>query len=365
MTQHSRYFEGEDRLEFVEMLQRPIRMGSPKNLGESDYENVIKYINQGNFEESKKRLELLHPMYSGMNSTFLEWIIATPNILANTQNKTLVDKIKNETHIIWQTGVLTDKEFKDTKELKTIAKLLEPEKINDKSILEYRTNPSQNQSTQMLEKVNVLYQSTINSINKQDTENSINNFHSYFNSMRINHDLCGEYISSYGGQILKHLNQNLTTQIMQQGLESCNVVEGLWQLAEHGTPNLLALVLAEHLRGHFSGKNRKGAVKIVEDKEKYNLIFKVCGTGGAIRARNLVGTSFLPNKTADTWNLEDKVCTYCAHCSNNEQTSSNRFGHISFVTEFEIDSSNCGWTVYKDSKNIPQQYYNRINVKNK
>lgn len=178
--------------------------------------------------------------------------------------------------------------------------------------------------------------------------------------MRTRHDLCGEFISSYGHTLLNYFNQEETINTIQSGLESCAVAEGLWQIIKLNKPDLLTLILAEHLSGHFSGKNRNGSVEIIENKEKYQLILNPCGTWGAIRTRNLKGTTTLQQPNNNNWQTPNKVCTYCAHCSKNEQTSLKRFGFIAFITDFQENPNHCSWIIYKDPKKLPKKYLTRL-----
>jgi hypothetical protein len=148
---------------------------------------------------------------------------------------------------------------------------------------------------------------------------------------------------------------------MQTALESCAVLKGMWDLFVGLTPELLAAVLAEHLRGHFSGPGREGAVTIVEEADRYRLVFEPCGTGGAMRRRKVAGLTNFRDASAATWQRTNEVPTYCAHCALNEVTSIRRLGYPAWVTEFDPDPEKpCGRTVYKDPALIPERYFTRL-----
>jgi hypothetical protein len=123
-------------------------------------------------------------------------------------------------------------------------------------------------------------------------------------------------------------------------------------------------VLAEHLRGHFSGPGREGAVTIVEEADRYRLVFEPCGTGGAMRRRKVAALTNFRVASVATWQRTNEVPTYCAHCALNEVTSIRRLGYPAWVTEFDPDPEKpCGWTVYKDPALIPERYFTRLGYK--
>ena len=188
-------------------------------------------------------------------------------------------------------------------------------------------------------------------------------FANYFGEMRLLHDLAGEFVSTYISRIEEKTSQKIAADVMQHSLESCPFVAGMWSLVESITPEELSAVMAEHLRCHFSGKDRKGSVEIVEDEEKYRLIFEPCGTGQALRLRNIKGLTKFPEASPETWNLKNEVPPYCSHCARNEITSISILGYPAWVTEFNPDPKKpCGWTIYKDPKLIPEKYFKRLGL---
>jgi len=188
-------------------------------------------------------------------------------------------------------------------------------------------------------------------------------FEAYVSEIRAIHDLSGIYVSSYSTILLEHTKQNLTVEIMQAALESCGLLQGMWGLIASLPPIGVALFLAEHLRGHFSGADRKGAVKILEEADCYKLIFEPCGTGGVLRQVKTKGLGILPESSPYTWGRKNEVPVYCSHCAKNELTSYEKLGFLAWVTEFNPDSSMpCGWTIYKDRNKIPKKYYERLQL---
>jgi hypothetical protein len=179
------------------------------------------------------------------------------------------------------------------------------EDVNKETIIDFRTKQKANQpnqSTLFLEKPAQHYAKLIEAINNKEFGNALLHFKNYFEQMRDLHDLSSEYVSIYVGMIQEKINQQIASRVMQQALESCAFVSGIWEVVKFLKPDELAALLAEHLRCHYSGTKREGSVEIIEDKEKYRLIFDPCGTGQALRQRNVKGLKKFPEASSETWN---------------------------------------------------------------
>ena len=139
----------------------------------------------------------------------------------------------------------------------------------------------------------------------------------------------------------------------------------LWAALPFFEASDLALVLAEHLRLHFSGAQGEGAVEIVDEVDRYRLVLSPCGSGGALRRR--LGVDSKPavanrcrQPSNSSWNQTD-VPYYCMHCAHNEMHSIDLMGFPRWVTEYTGDPDKpCGWTIYKDPTGIPQSYFTRL-----
>lgn len=127
----------------------------------------------------------------------------------------------------------------------------------------------------------------------------------------------------------------------------------------------------EGLRGHLMGKDRQGEIYITEEEDRYVLKLDPCGSGGVARQRVESGTEPRPDLFGFskkpgplTWG-KDKVCYYCAHCAMvNEIMAIENYGHPMRVTEYpEKAEDACIWYIYKDPKNIPGEYYERVGKK--
>lgn len=124
----------------------------------------------------------------------------------------------------------------------------------------------------------------------------------------------------------------------------------------------------EGMRGHFMGPGRMGEVEVKEDPEKYTLAYKPCGTGGVARQRIADGKESNPELFGSTqkpypWSWgKTGVPYYCCHCAMvNEVIATEAFGHPMRITHWDSDPHKpCIWTIYKDAKKIPEEYYKRI-----
>lgn len=361
------FFSGPERIELSKIMGRPFRKGSPAALDTPDFDCVIAAIKEKNVEKSFSYLNNLHPLYELIVGTFIEWAIALRN---ETSKVTDLDKekiIAYETHKIFSDVIKTAGHYYTEESKKLALDLLNPEVTTPETIFSVRQNKSNHQPsliTSYLDETSKLYSELTECINKKDFTLALGIFEKYFTQIKSRHDIMGHYVSVYSGVSAVHLNEKLSVDVLQKALESCAVLEHMWAAVEVFSPEARAAMLAEHLRHHYSGPERKGAVKIVEDNEAIRLIFEPCGTGGAMRANKLGGLYYLNEPSPENWNKSGQVCTYCSHCAKNELTSMEKFGYPAWVTEFNPDPNKpCGWTIYKDPKSIPENYFTRIGYK--
>lgn len=128
-------------------------------------------------------------------------------------------------------------------------------------------------------------------------------------------------------------------------------------------------VAVEGLRGHLMGPGRQGEIEVTEEPERFKLKLNPCGSGGVARQRvensnkeedsKLFGFS----KEAHPWTWgKERVCYYCAHCALvNEVLAIENYGHPMRITEYPKKAEDpCVWYIYKDPKDIPAEYYERV-----
>ena len=124
----------------------------------------------------------------------------------------------------------------------------------------------------------------------------------------------------------------------------------------------------EGLRGHLMGPGRRGEVPVTDEGERWRIDLEPCGSGGVAIKRLRAGDEPNPelfgfaDKAHDwTWGKEN-VCHYCGHCAFvNEILAIEHYGHPLRVTEYSgDDDGSCVWYIYKDPKDIPAEYYERV-----
>lgn len=103
--------------------------------------------------------------------------------------------------------------------------------------------------------------------------------------------------------------------------------------------------------------NHNVDIEVEEDSEKYTLTY-YCPTGGMLRAS---GTPYGRTKEPHSWSQGKKdVCYFCTHCTTAfELESISEFGVPYWIT-VPLENGKCSQIIYKDPRNIPDEYYRRI-----
>jgi hypothetical protein len=360
-------FTGADRVEHCDALGRPLRKGSPEQLAVSDTARLEAALRAHDFAGALAIGASLNHLYTPVTATFLEWCIALPHTLARDGHAEREPAITRASWLRWKAGISTTDGAHTPLAAEMMTGLLDPASLSAQTILEYRAQQAAGVTsfeTLLLAQPSALYADFTQAAEQRNAAGALAAFGAYVGEMRSRHDLAGEFVSTYGGMIQEEIGQGVAATVMQDALESCALLKGMWDLFAALNPELLAAVLAEHLRGHFSGPNRQGSVTIVEEADRYRLVFDPCGTGGAMRQRKVAGLTNFRDASAATWQRANEVPSYCAHCALNEITSIKRIGYPVWVTEFDPDPEKpCGWTVYKDPKLIPERYFTRLGVR--
>ena len=132
---------------------------------------------------------------------------------------------------------------------------------------------------------------------------------------------------------------------------------------------------AEFMRGHRSGPDELGDIKVWEGKDCWVMAFDPCGSGGGVARgpRDGSGSRLKPpynlGKTTKpypwAWGKVG-VPYYCLHCCLwSEIMAIEQTGYPSRITECPADdfSKPCHWYIYKDPNLIPEKYFNRVGFK--
>jgi hypothetical protein len=162
---------------------------------------------------------------------------------------------------------------------------------------------------------------TESAISQTAFQSAQTHFTRYFDRVRRVHDLLIQYVWVYLAVVNRRQGQIAAEQLLLKTLETCSFFEPMWQVFTVLPPAQLAALMAEHLRNHFSGENRDGSVRIVEESDCFRLIFEPCGSGGAMRrerSRRPESGDILTGASPATWGLCG-VPVYCAHCAQVER----------------------------------------------
>lgn len=127
----------------------------------------------------------------------------------------------------------------------------------------------------------------------------------------------------------------------------------------------------EGLRGHLMGAGRRGEVPVTDEGKRWRIDLEPCGSGGVAMMRLRSGEEKNPelfgfDEEAHDWTWGKKdVCHYCGHCAFvNEILAIEHYGHPMRVTEYTgAADGSCTWYIYKNPKDIPGEYYERVGKK--
>jgi hypothetical protein len=328
-------FQGAERLAVLPALGRPTRLGALAELAVSDAARVRAALAAGDVATARAYLSLLLAIDEGLNGTYLEWIAAA---VAGTPEPAPTARAVER----WKAGLPA------TEAVAVMTGILEG--LDRRSVDDFRGGPGA-LAARLLAEPRRLHAGIA----------AVEDFDRYREAVRGRHDLLGRFVAAYAEALAAERGQAEALAIVQKGLESCAALDGLWTFVAAAKPEEVVVLMAEHLRAHLSGPGREGQVTVVEEPDRWRMVFEPCGTGGVLRQAGGPGASPLPAAGRETWGRAGQVPAYCAHCALNEIHSIRLLGHPAWVTEFDPDPRKpCGWTVYKDPKDIPARYYERL-----
>lgn len=134
------------------------------------------------------------------------------------------------------------------------------------------------------------------------------------------------------------------------------------------SPETQLQLAVEGLRGHLMGPGRRGEVPVSDEGKRWKISLEPCSSGGVASQRVWSGQEknpelfgFAQEPHGWTWGKEN-VCHYCGHCAFvNEILAIEHYGHPMRVTEYTgAQDGSCTWYIYKDPKDIPAEYYERV-----
>ena len=361
MPESHAYFDGPDRLETATAVGRPMRMGALGHLRTSEAVRVRELIAQKDITSALQRVDYLHGLNIFMYQLLVEWCIRWQTVLCERVGNTDGQAAASEAMALVRKGITPEL----TEAGDVVCELLNPERISQRLA-------AGSIATAMPQLIEVICKRLIEekaaistALTQQDFSAATAAFDKYFVSARARHDLLSRQLWAIPSIVCKKHGQTAAESAMDASWAACSFQDQMWEFFGSLSPLERTAFMAEHLRSHFSGTRREGTVEIFEEPDRFRIKFDPCGSGGAMRQEgheSWAGEMTIFAKASPyTWGRAGEVPAYCSHCAVNEMTSLKKFGHMLWVTEFVPDPHQpCGWTIFKDSRLIPESYFSRL-----
>jgi len=314
-------YEGPDRVEFSELLGRPIRQGTFQELSISDRQRVEQSLQAKDLAGLTQYWGYLQAGHQIMTALAVEWALRWKQeigVAGFERASTALEQTWSEAESALGTTIL---EF-----------------LRGCSGLEFSLEGQLDEAVSVLEPAS-----------QGDWEGARQAFEKAFAKARIWHDILFRFSWAAMSVIHQDQGQAEAEATIRRVLTSTAFYEPSWQQTASLNSRQLAVFLAEHLRLHFSGPDGAG-VEIREENGHIRLKLAPCGSGGAMRrvVGSHPGFARFSEASAMTWGRTD-VPAYCSHCALNEIESKKRLGEVRWVTEFHPDDERaCGWSIPLD-----------------
>lgn len=352
---------GVDRIEFSPLLGRAIRSGALSTLKVADQERLREWILAGRTDEAVALLEVMRPLYMDMNRILLEWCLSWGQTVREVLGEETEIKMTKGIHSAWSDIVLAENESPEhVQAAEIITATLSPEKRLGRADVQT-----------IAEKLNKTPLATWHEIvalaKENKTRKALAKFKTFTLQTRAIHDYLCHYLWVCASENQKSHGQEFSERMNMESFQSCSTYEGFFNVVVKLSPEGLVALMAEHLRGHYSGPGRIGKVEIEDNVDNYRIIFDACGSGGAMRRKNhgktTRGLENYQKPSNSTWNKKG-VSGFCAHCAQNEMFMIQRFGFPAWVVNYDPDAMKpCSWTIFKDFEKVPEEYYERVGFK--
>ena len=320
--------EGPDRIEFSPLLGRPIRQGSWRELSVSDKERIEQALEARDLDRLTQYWGYLNFGHRLMVGLAYEWALR------------------------WQVEAGLEACHSARNALR--ASLTPVEEPFAPAVLQLLTRHEDPTETAGLAPHLTVAQPTLEAAAGGDWAGAAAAFEQAFTAARAWHDLLFRYTWAIMSAVLAQRGQESLDEAVERVLCATSFYEPSWQQSAGLSQEQLAVMLAEHLRLHFSGGD--GRVELIDEPDCIRLVLAPCGSGGAMRAAaaGRPGFSLLAEARPNTWGRAGEVPAYCSHCAVNEHESVRRFGYARWLTQFDPDPHKpCGWTLPKRSMTLP------------
>lgn len=367
-------FQGTERLEEFAPLGYPMRKGDPEALAVPDYQRLRESIADLDGDGARAYLASFHPQNVGMLLLLLEWCLQLPQTLqdladAATERTETAKAVAAFGRQVQQLREEHGEHDDVLRAIDAVVSLLVPDNLVPGAVDEFRAASNEEREhagDRLLGQLNRHHAALAAALEGGDFNAAGERLEPYRRTAVTMHDALVLFTHEYPAQVARDCGEELAERLAGDSLTSCPGYLALWDFIEKMDAHELAAFLAEHLRFHFSGPGRRGSARIIEDDEKIRLVFDACGSGGALRRRMGDAVAKVERGSEATWGRSGEVPFYCTHCALNERISTERFGHPRMITEFDPDPSRpCGWTVYKNPEDIPDEVFRRIGAHRK
>lgn len=121
----------------------------------------------------------------------------------------------------------------------------------------------------------------------------------------------------------------------------------------------------EAMRGHLSGRRRRGDLEVREEADRYVFVFDPCGSGGVLRGgdpetgRGPLQTAGVNGRPHDWTGGHVGMPWYCTHCPlTMEWLPVRRGGPPTRPVRYDVDPNGPSmWFVYKDLARTPEEHF--------
>lgn len=348
-------FHGPERVAVFAPLARPMRMGRAAARGETDRAAVAAALQAGRLEAARALMAAVVGEHAELLAILAEWARQMPRTLAAREGEAVAAETVGRAWARWRERTSGDRTGTGAlgaaahTEVERWLGGVEGVEVAAGLVGEWRRRG---------EAVMV----AVEAAGAAGVE-ALRAWEDYLAAIRTGHDALVEWLDELPAATLARRGQAAAEALVRESFGACTFFEPLWAVGQL-PPADIAAFLAAHIRAHLSGEARGGGVEVVEEPDRFRLIFDACGSGGAMRRRRATGAVKLPEASSATWMRAGEVPPYCAHCAFNELESVRRWGYPKLVTEFDPDPLKpCGWTIYKQADAIPARYYLRLGLK--
>ena len=354
------FFQGRDRVAFSKEFGRLFRMGSIDALRVSTADRIRQMLQGKDSIGAREYLAYLHPQDMLMITFLSEWPGRWAGFLLRRLGAVNGNASIIMAFALWRSTLPVSLKSDDHEAALVLAKIYEPKPNSKADTFQYAAA-----AATLTGVPKNTYKLILEQIARNEFDLAQQTLNTYILQVRNRHDLLLRYLWSFPSVLNNTNGQAMAEEGLRDSFGACSFQESMWRIFESLAPVARAAFLAEHLRAHFSGANREGTVEIIEEADRYRLVFAPCGSGGAMRREGAGswadGMTVFRDASPATWGRAGQVSAYCSHCAFNEIKSVKRMGFPLWVTEFNPDPEKpCGWTVFKDPKNIPDSYFERI-----